>query len=100
MTLTTAVWAVGPIRPSLVRGLRPRNAPSPTTCLVDRVSTLVTSAQSKVLSQTTSPQSHQIPAGAGLVPALARPTDELHPRLGTHRASRQNTLNIFIHRRL
>ena len=29
--LSPRFWAVGPIRPSLVRGLRPRNAPSPTT---------------------------------------------------------------------
>ena len=29
--LSPRLWAVGPIRPSLVRGLRPRNAPSPTT---------------------------------------------------------------------
>ena len=27
--LSPRLWAVGPIRPSLVRGLRPRNAPSP-----------------------------------------------------------------------
>ena len=27
--LSPRIWAVGPIRPSLVRGLRPRNAPSP-----------------------------------------------------------------------
>ena len=31
MFLSPRFWAVGPIRPSLVRGLRPRNAPSPTT---------------------------------------------------------------------
>ena len=37
-------------------------------------------AQSKVSSQTTSRQSHQIPVGAGLVPALdPSPTDGLHP---------------------
>ena len=29
--LSPRFWAVGPIRPSLVRGLRPRNAPSKNT---------------------------------------------------------------------
>ena len=29
-TLSPRIWAVGPIRPSLVRGLRPRNAPPKT----------------------------------------------------------------------
>ena len=63
-TLSLLFWAVGPSRPSLVRGLRPRNAPSPTTCLIDLVSTLAASAHSTGFRQTTSRHSHQIPAGA------------------------------------
>ncbi|MCZ0941301.1 MAG: hypothetical protein OXJ55_21865, partial [Caldilineaceae bacterium] len=46
-------------------------APPPQTppyCLPDLVSTLVTGAQSKMSSQTTSRQSHQIPVGACPVP--------------------------------
>ena len=72
-SLSSLFWAVGPIRPSLVRGLRPRNAPSPTTCLFDLVSTLVTGAHSKEFRQPASRQSHQLSVGAGLVPALLRP---------------------------
>ena len=68
--LSPRIWAVGPSRPSLVRGLRPRNAPSPTTCLADLVSLFVTGAQSKEFRQAASPQSNEIPVGAGLVPAL------------------------------
>ncbi len=50
-------------------------------CLIDRVSIFVTGAYSKVSSQTTSRQAHQIPAGAGLVPALTpSPTDGPHHR--------------------
>ena len=58
---------------SLVRGLRPRNAPSPTTCLVDRVPEFATGAQSTEFIRTRSLQSHQIPVGVGLVPAVAQP---------------------------
>ena len=99
--LSSIFWAVGPIRPSLVRGLRPRNAPSTTTCLADLVSTLVTRAQSKVFSQTTSRQSHQIQVGAGLVPALEpSPTDGRHRTAGPGActASRQKTMNNSSHR--
>ena len=69
-SLPPCFWAVGPFRPSLVRGLRPRNAPPPTTCLADLVSLFVTGAQSKEFRQTTSPQSYVFPVGAGLVPTL------------------------------
>ncbi|MCY3899826.1 MAG: hypothetical protein OXF86_14720, partial [Caldilineaceae bacterium] len=58
---------------SLVRGLRPRNAPSPTTCLIDLVSTLATGACSTEFRQTTVHRPYQFPLGAGPVPALARP---------------------------
>ncbi|MCY3901274.1 MAG: hypothetical protein OXF86_22045, partial [Caldilineaceae bacterium] len=68
---------VGPIRPSLVRGRSPRNAPPPTTCLADLVSISVIGLQSKEFRQTTSRQSHQLSVGAGLVPALAH-----HPIYG------------------
>ena len=70
-SLSPRLWAVGPSRPSLVRGLRPRNAPSPTTSLADRVSIFVTGAHSKVLRQTPSRQPHQIPVWAPRVVALA-----------------------------
>ena len=51
---------------------------------------------SKELSQTTSRQSHEIPAGAGLVPALApSQTDGLHrtARPEACTASRPKTVN-------
>ena len=79
--LSSLIWAVGPIRPSLVRGLRPRNAPSPTTCLVDRVLIFVTGAHSSEFLRPRSLQSHQIPVGAGLVPAHAHPKFGAHPRI-------------------
>ena len=93
-------WAVGPIRPSLVRGLRPRNAPGPTTCLADLVSTFGTGACPKGVRHTTFLQPRQFPVGAGLVPALARLTDGLHheARPGACTASRQKTLSNFRHR--
>ncbi|MCY4081713.1 MAG: hypothetical protein OXF54_15825, partial [Caldilineaceae bacterium] len=75
--------------------------PRPTTCLIDRVSLFVTGAYSKVSSQTTSRQSHQIPTGAGHVNALAHsPTDGLHrtARPGSCTASRQKTVNYASHR--
>ena len=62
---------------SLVRGLRPRNAPGPTTCLVDRVPVFVTGAQSSEFLRTRSLYSHRVPVGAGLVPAVAH-----HPIYG------------------
>ena len=88
-------WAVGPIRPSLVRGLRPRNAPSPTTCLADQVSTFGTGACPRGVRPTTFLQLRQFPVGAGLVPALARPTDVRHrkARPGACTASRPKTVN-------
>ncbi|MDE0197423.1 MAG: hypothetical protein OXK78_04455, partial [Caldilineaceae bacterium] len=76
-------------------------APSPTTRLADRVSTLVTSAKWKVSSQTTSRQSLQIPLGTGLVPALApSPTDGRHrtARPGACTASRQKKAYKSSHR--
>ena len=99
--LTTAVWAVGPIRPSLVRGLRPRNAPSPTTCLADLVSTFVIGACPRGVRRTTFLQPRQFPVGAGLVPALAHsPTHQRHPT-AKHlacTASRQEMANNSSHR--
>ena len=62
---------------SLVRGLRPRNAPGPITCLIDRVPVFATGAQSTEFLRPRSLQSHRIPVGAGLVPALAH-----HPIYG------------------
>ena len=87
--------------PSLVRGLRPRNAPSPTTRLVDLVSISVTGLQSKEFPQTTSRLSHQLSVGAGLVPDLAPPPiggphDKARP--GTCPASLQQPVNNFNHR--
>ena len=98
--LSPRLWAVGPSRPSLVRGLRPRNAPSPTTSLAYPVSKFVAGPQSKVSSPTTSRQSHQIPVGAGPVPALARPTEGRHPtaRPGACTVSRPKTVNNASHR--
>ncbi|MCY3993992.1 MAG: hypothetical protein OXF50_22405, partial [Caldilineaceae bacterium] len=58
--------------------LRPRNAPSPTTCLVDLVSIFVTGDQSKELRQTTSRKSNRISADAGLVPAQCHPINVPH----------------------
>ena len=70
-------------------------------CLIDRVSLFVTGAYSNVSSQTTSRQSHQIPAGAGPVPALASaPTDGRHrtARPGPCTASRPKTVCKASHR--
>ncbi len=78
--------------PPLCGGSAPATPP-PTTCLVDLVSTLVTCAQSKGFRQTPSRQSHQIPVGAGPVPAFASPpTDGTHDnvRPGASPASIQN----------
>ena len=96
--LSPRFGAVGPIRPSLVRGLRPRNAPSPTTCLAGLLASLgqVPNRESFAgpLHQThqipwlcpcplppqiwDASRNHQIPVGAGLVPAHA------HRKSGTH----------------
>ena len=99
-TLSSLFWAVGPIRPSLVRGLRPRNAPSPTTCLADLVSKFGTGACPRGVRHTTFLQPRQSPVGAGLVPALERPTDGLQrkARPGACTASRQKTFINFCHR--
>ena len=62
---------------------------------------IATGAQPKEFRQTTSPQSHVFPVGAGLVPALApSPTDGLHPtaRPGACTASRPKTVNTSSHR--
>ena len=84
--------------PPLCGGSAPATPP-PKTCLIDLVSIFVTGAQSKELRQTTSRQSHPVPAGAGTRPALSRsqsrniistttgmdsPPDCSHSIFGTH----------------
>ena len=99
--LTPAVFGrSGLFGPPLCGGSAPATPP-PTTCLIDRVSILVTGAYSNVSSQTTSRQSHPIPAGAGLVPAFASaPTGGLRrtARPGACTAPRPKTVYNANHR--
>ena len=82
---------------SLVRGLRPRNAPGPTICLVDRVPIFVAGAQLREDLPTRSLHSHQIPVGAGFVPALPHlpicgPHDESQPGAALRLSRSRQTL--------
>ena len=76
--LTTAVVRSAASGLPCAGGLPPQRPPS-TTCLVDLVPTFATGVQSKVFRQTTSRQFYQVPVGAGLVPALARPQKVTFP---------------------
>ena len=78
--LSPRFWAVGPIRPSLVRGLRPRNAPSPTT---SRRSQCV--GNTKLPSRVGPRYPPRLLAGSGYVPAQARQARPLQYTPNVHR---------------
>ena len=95
--------------PPLCGGLRPRNAPSPTTCLVDLVSLFVTGAQSKdLLPNHVPPVPEPVPPKqncrtlSSLLSTLSSPLClPSHPRLtnSTVRPGQAHALRLAIRRK-